>query len=90
VIGSSSSDLILGDRHNNRLLGDRLGPFGGEGKDVVRGRGGNDQLLGAAGDGNLDGGSGRNSINGGQGVDTCTNPARGPRVHRCELVGRTG
>jgi Ca2+-binding RTX toxin-like protein len=85
VVGSSESDVILGDRHDNHLFGDP----GGYGNDVIRGRGGNDHLFGAAGNDNLDGGTGRNSVDGGGGVDTCANPALGPRAQNCELVGRT-
>lgn len=82
--GTSSSDVILGDRHDNHLVGDQR--FG-NGNDIIRGRGGNDELFGVGGNDTLDGGSGQNTINGGPGVDTCANPAHGPRAQHCELVG---
>ena len=63
VKGGSGNDLLIGDQHDNRLLG-----FGGN--DVLDGQGGNDHLFGMSGDDKLKGGDGRDSLDGGSGNNT--------------------
>ncbi|MGI8519813.1 MAG: calcium-binding protein [Actinomycetota bacterium] len=63
ITGSGGDDLIVGDGHDNRLLG----VYGG---DVLRGAGGNDELMGGPSGGGenvdrMDGGPGDDIINGG-------------------------
>jgi Ca2+-binding RTX toxin-like protein len=74
VVGSLSSDLLLGDDGPNRLIGaDEFGRG-----DRLVGRGGNDRLVGGEGNDRLNGGIGDNVNEGGPGRDRCRNPDRGP------------
>ena len=63
VKGGSSHDLLIGDEHDNQLLG--LG-----GNDILNGQGGSDRLFGHAGDDHLKGGDGSDFLDGGSGNNT--------------------
>ncbi len=80
VIGSSLSEVILGNQGNDelrggggsdRLLGGNDDDFllGEDGDDLLRGDLGNDQLLGGAGNDLIRGGQGDDILNGGTGGD---------------------
>ena len=79
VIGSRSSDTLIGDDNPNQLLGlggnDNL--TGNGGNDILKGGDGNDTLKGDLGNDTLDGGPGRDTLEGGgpvgnEGTDVAT------------------
>ncbi len=69
--GVAFAQTIIGDAHDNRLVGTRQGDFinGKEGNDSLRGGPGNDTLRGGPGNDRLHAGSGNDEVYGGAGND---------------------
>ncbi|MRR50604.1 MAG: DUF4347 domain-containing protein, partial [Rhodocyclaceae bacterium] len=73
VTGTAYNDVIIGDRHDNRL-------YGGGGDDVIKGMSGNDLLDGGAGDDTLMGGMDSDTLIGGAGADRLYGNADNPAL----------
>lgn len=88
VVGSEQADTIVGNSHDNVLVGGHNGHNSSRyDTDVIRGLGGDDDISGGNGDDTLDGGTGLNTLDGGRGTDTCTHPTPASGAIGCELPG---
>jgi Ca2+-binding RTX toxin-like protein len=89
VIGSSSSDLIVGNASANELSGDPETGLIGEGgftrwgDDILAGLGGDDGLLGERGADQLVGGAGTDLLDGAGGADFLRSRDNGPDQASC-------